>query len=343
MPHIVRIDHSGHQFIVNDGETVLEAALRQDIVLPYGCRNGACGSCMGTLLTGQVHYDDARIPALTDDDQSQNRALFCQARPVTDLTIEVREIDTTGDIEVKTLPCRVAHLNAIAHDVMEIKLKLPAAERLQFLAGQYIEILLKDNRRRGFSIANAPHDDDFIVLQVRQVEGGYFSEFVFNQMQEKALLRLEGPLGTFYLRENSSRPIILIGGGTGFAPLKGMIEHAFFTGMTRPMHLFWGVRAKQDLYSDLPEQWEHDHANFTYTPVLSEPLPEDNWAGETGLVTDSVVRHYPDLNDHEIYVSGPPVMIEAGKNLFFNHGMQQEHMYSDAFEFAPRTDSPSQD
>jgi CDP-4-dehydro-6-deoxyglucose reductase len=190
MSHTVRIVHSGHQFIVNDDETVLEAALRQDIVLPYGCRNGACGSCMGTLLAGEVHYDDARIPALTADDQSQNRALFCQARPVTDLTIEVREIDTTGDIEVKTLPCRVAHLNAIAHDVMEIKLKLPAAERLQFLAGQYIEILLKDNRRRGFSIANAPHDDDFIVLHVRQVEGGYFSEFVFNQMQEKALLRL---------------------------------------------------------------------------------------------------------------------------------------------------------
>ena len=183
------------------------------------------------------------------------------------------------------------------------------------------------------------HDDDFIELQIRNVSGGFFSAQLFNQVQEKALLRIKGPLGTFFLREDSERPAILIGGGTGFAPLKGMLEHAFYTSVEKPLHLFWGVRARRDLYLDeLPRQWQQQHGNFQYTPVLSEPMTEDGWSGETGFVTDSVVRHYPDLSNYDIYMSGPPVMVEAGHTLFLKHGLDETRFFSDAFEYAALSD-----
>jgi CDP-4-dehydro-6-deoxyglucose reductase len=336
----VTIRSSGHTFTVNPGESVLDAALRQGIVLPYGCRNGACGSCLGTVVSGTVRYDGEPPPALSEADAAAGRALFCQARPGGDLTIDVREVDAARDIEIKTLPCRVEKLEHLAHDVIRIYLKLPATERLQFLAGQYIEFLIRDHEPRAFSIANPPHDDTFVELHIRYVEGGLFTDQVFHHMREKALLRIKGPLGTFFLREDSERPVILIGGGTGFAPLKGILEHAFEIGITRPLHLFRGVRARRDLYlEELPRRWLREHANFRYTPVLSEPQAGDDWQGETGLVTDAVTRHYPDLSGHEIYMSGPPVMVESGHRLFRQHGLDESRFFSDAFEYAAVAES----
>ena len=340
MSYQVTIQSSGHTFAVEASETVLEAALRQGIILPYGCRNGACGSCMGTVAAGSVTYDHGLPPALNEQDAALHKALFCQAHPASDLTIQVREVDAARDIEVKTLPCRVEKLEHLAHDVIRIYLRMPASERLQFLAGQYIEVLIKDHEPRAFSIANAPHDDEFIELHIRYVEGGLFTDQVFHHMQEKVLLRVRGPLGTFFLREDSQRPALLIGGGTGFAPLKGILEHAFKTGVSKPLHLFWGVRAQRDLYLDeLPQRWVREHENFSYTPVLSEPAREDNWSGETGFVTDSVIRHYPELAGHDIYMSGPPVMVEAGHRLFMQHGLDEYRFFSDAFEYAAVAES----
>ena len=335
MAHQVTIQNSGHSFSVADSESILEAALRQGIILPYGCRNGACGSCMGTVTAGSVDYPGGAPDELSDTDAAQHKALFCQAHPACDLAIRVREVDAAKDIEVRTLPCRVNKLEHLAHDVIRIYLKLPDTERLQFLAGQYIDVLLKDHAPRAFSIANAPHDDNFIELHIRNVSGGYFSAQVFNQMQEKAMLRFKGPLGTFFLREDTERPAILIGGGTGFAPLKGILEHAFHAGVEKPLHLFWGVRAKRDLYlEELPARWLQDHPNFSYTPVLSEPMPEDDWSGATGYVSDTVIRDYPDLSGHDVYMSGPPIMVEAGHKLFMQHGLDESRFFSDAFEYA---------
>jgi CDP-4-dehydro-6-deoxyglucose reductase len=335
MSYQVTIQSSGHTFAVEESESVLDAALRQGIILPYGCRNGACGSCMGVVASGSVDYPDGLPPALNAQDAAEHKALFCQALASSNLTIRVREVDAARDIEIKTLPCRVEKLEHLAHDVIRIYLRLPASERLQFLAGQYIEVLIKDHEPRAFSIANAPHDDEFVELHIRYVEGGLFTDQVFHHMQEKVLLRIRGPLGTFFLREDSQRPAILIGGGTGFAPLKGILEHAFETGISKPMHLFWGVRARRDLYLDsLPARWAGQHANFSYTPVLSEPGPEDSWSGETGFVTDSVARHYPDLSGHDIYMSGPPVMVQAGHKRFLQQGLDEARFFSDAFEYA---------
>ena len=340
MPFQVTIQSSGHTFSVNHGESVLDAALRQGIILPYGCRNGACGSCMGTLTAGTIDYKHGTPSGLSETDATEGKALFCQARPASDLTIQVREVDAARDIEVKTLPCRVNKLEHLAHDVIRIYLKIPDTERLQFLAGQYIDVLLKDHAPRAFSIANPPHDDNFIELHIRNVEGGYFSAQVFNQMQEKAMLRFKGPLGTFFLREDTGRPAILIGGGTGFAPLKGMLEHAFQIGIKQPLHLFWGVRAMRDLYlNELPVRWKQSHENFRYTPVLSEPLAEDKWNGATGFVTDSVIQQYPDLSGYDIYMSGPPIMVETGHSLFMKHGLNESRFFSDAFEYAALSDN----
>ena len=340
MPFTVTIQSSGHRFTVEGSESVLDAALRQGIILPYGCRNGACGSCLGTLASGRVEYPNGTPLALGEQDQANHKALFCQARPTTDLDIIVREVDAARDIEVRTFPCRVEKLEHLAHDVIRIYLKLPASDRMQFLAGQYIDVLIEGHEPRAFSIANAPHDDTLVELHIRYVEGGLFTDQVFHSMKEKAMWRIRGPLGTFFLREDSARPALLIGGGTGFAPIKGILEHAFKAGLDKPLHLFWGVRARRDLYLDaLPQQWLKQHPNFRYSPVLSEPREDDAWTGMTGYVTNAVVQQYPDLSGHDVYMSGPPVMVHTGHDLFMQHGLDESRFFSDAFEYAAVAES----
>lgn len=338
MSHKIRLEPSGREFQVETGETVLDAALREGVQLPYGCRTGACGACKGKLLSGRVHYCGDQDPfSLNPEDRAAGRAVLCQAIPDGDLVVELKEVGTTKEITVKTMPTRVAKMERLAPDVMRVLLKPPAGEPMQFQAGQYLDILMKDGGRRGFSIANAPHEADFIELHIRYAQSGGFTHHVFNQMKEKDILRIEGPLGSFFLREDSQRPIILMGGGTGFAPLKGMIEHAFHAGLNRPMHLFWGVRSKRDLY--MHEQalsWAEQHPDFRYTPVLSEPQPEDEWQGETGFVHEAVARAYADLSGHQVYMSGPPAMINAAKETFLRHGLPEQHLFYDAFEVAPR-------
>lgn len=330
----VTIESSGHRFRVNDGQSILDAALQQGIGLPYGCRNGACGSCVASLVTGRVHYPDGK-PVALESTGVDNPVVICKARADSDLVIAVREVQTAPDISIKTLPCRAEHLQRLSHDVMQVMLRLPESERLQFLAGQYIEFILKDGRRRAFSIANAPHEDQFLELHIRHVPGGSFTGHVFDEMKDRALLRINGPLGSFYLREESTRPVIMMAGGTGFAPLKGMLEHAFHIGFKPPVHLFWGVRQQRDLYMDeLVKTWVRQHPQLRYTPVLSEPEAGAGWQGETGLVSDAVLKSCPELDAFDIYMSGPPAMIEAATPLFFAHGAQPAHMYSDAFEFA---------
>lgn len=322
---------AGHRFETAPGETILAAALRQSVGLPYGCRNGTCGSCAARLVSGTVAYPGGRTTGL--EGRPPGNCLTCQAVPESDIVIGVREVKCSAEIQVRTLPCRVQRKELLGHDVMRLWLKLPEGQRLQFLAGQYLEFILRDGRRRAFSFANAPHDDAAIELHLRRVPGGQFTGYVFEQMAEKTILRIQAPLGTFVLREDSDRPVLLVGGGTGFAPLKSMIEHAVHVGLGRPIHLYWGVRARRDLYlPDLPLAWERSLPGFRYTPVLSEPDPD--WTGRTGLVHAAVADDYPDLSGHEVYLSGPPPMIEAGRRAFAARGQDPECLFSDAFAYA---------
>jgi CDP-4-dehydro-6-deoxyglucose reductase, E3 len=330
----VTVQPSKHEFQVDPGETVLAAALRQGVMLPYGCKNGACGSCKGKILAGEVDYGHYHARVLTEAERAQGKALFCQAKPLgSELVIECRTIGAAKDIAVRLLPCRVQKLEKVADDVMIVQLKLPANERLQFLAGQYIDFLLKGGERRSFSMANPPHADEFIELHIRHVPGGSFTDHVFGKMKERDILRLEGPLGSFFLRDESPKPIVFVASGTGFAPIKSILESAFKRGITRPMVLYWGCRRPKDLYfHHLAQQWAQEHANFRYVPVVSDGLPEDAWSGRTGFVHRAVLDDFPDLSGHQVYACGVPIMVDSAKRDFTTlRGLPEDEFYADSF------------
>jgi CDP-4-dehydro-6-deoxyglucose reductase len=332
--HEVRLEPSGHTFTVAPGETMLAAALRQGIGLPYGCRNGACGACKGVLRSGELAYDEYQERALHASEKSAGKALTCCTHPLTDIVFEVRELSGARDLAIRTMPARVERVEKPAEDVAVLFLKLPTGERLQFLAGQYIDILLKSGKRRSFSMANPPHNDQLIELHVRKSPGGAFSSYVFDEMKERAILRFEGPLGTFYLRnDDSGKPLIFVAGGTGFAPIKAIVEHAFHHADDRPMVLYWGVRSKKDLYMpELPIGWQREHPNFTYIPVLSDPLPEDEWAGRTGFVHQAVLDDFTDLSGYQVYACGAPGMTDVARQTFVEQrGLPEDEFYCDAF------------
>ena len=331
--HTVTIQKGGLQFQVEDGETVLGAALRQGIVLAYGCRNGACGSCKGRIVSGAVDYGVYQAKALPDEEKAQGRALFCQAKPLGDLVIEARVVGAAGEIPVRTLPCRIQKLERVADDVMILSLKLPANERLQFLPGQFLEFLLKDGARRSFSMANAPHDDEFIQLHVRHVPGGHFTDHVFGKMKERDILRFDGPHGTFFLREDSAKPVVFVASGTGFAPIKSVLEAALKKGVDRPMTLYWGGRRPKDLYLNaLAEGWAREHPRFRYVPVISDALPEDRWSGRTGFVHRAVMQDFPDLSGHQVYACGVPIMVDSARKDFVAQcKLPEDEFYADSF------------
>ena len=337
MSYQITIQPSGHVYDAKAYETVLESAIEAGFNIPYGCRNGACGSCKGTILSGEVDYGDYARSALSEDEKQQGKALFCCARPLSDLTIECREI-IIGTIPPRILPARVEGKKQLSHDVMALYLKLPSSEHLQFLAGQYIEFLLKDGKRRAFSLANAPHVDNLLEFHLRLIPGGVFTEYVFNEMPDKAIMRFEGPFGSFYYRDNSQKPMIMVAGGTGFAPIKGIVEHMLHHDIKRDIVIYWGARALEDLYMpELPQAWAEQYAHIRFIPVLSDAKPEDNWQGRTGLVHQAVLDDVSDLSAYEVYCCGAPAMVEVAHASFQQAGLPEDAFYSDAFNYAKPT------
>lgn len=334
MTYNITIQASGHTFTANENEFILDAALRQGVSLPYGCRTGSCGTCLGKVLSGEISYPDGLPLTVMEHEHKEGKAVFCVSVAKSDLVLDIKEVSSTNNIDIKILPAKVASLRKLSSDVMEMTLKLPESERLAFHAGQYIEIILRDNSRRAFSIANSPSNDEVLELHIRHVEGGKFTDQVFNQMAEKTLLRFEGPFGDFYIRDNSNRPLILMAGGTGFAPIKAMLEQLIETGDTRPVSLYWGVRTKADLYRhDLAEKWAFQHQHINYIPVLSENNDE-NWQGRTGFVHDAVLQDMTNLSAYDVYMAGPPVMIDASVDAFTAQGLPKKQLFSDSFVFA---------
>jgi CDP-4-dehydro-6-deoxyglucose reductase len=331
----VTLAGTGRSFAVKPGESVLSAALRQGVMLPYSCKNGTCGSCKGLIQSGEVHYPFHPPLALQRDDFAAGHALMCQAEPTEDLIIAVREIEAVRDIEVRMLPARVVAKTVLSSNVVRLRLKLPSAQRLQFLAGQYVDVLLEGGRRRAFSIASCPSLEDEIELHIRHIEGGDFTGFVFDELRERDILRFEGPLGNFFVRNDEpDRPMIMMGGGTGFAPLKSMIENLLESGDRREIKLYWGARTPADLYLDeLPAAWSREYPHITYRRALSEIQGACDSDSFHGLVHDAVAAEHPDLSGFDVYMSGPPAMIDAAKGSFLRHGMLIDRLYYDSFEF----------
>ncbi len=323
---------TGHHFKIEPGETILDGAMSNGIGLPYGCRNGFCGKCKATLIEGEICYEAGTPPALSAEEIADGMILPCKCQAMTDLSIVVTELESIADIEVKTLPCKVAKIEHLNADVAKIILIIPGSESMQYLSGQYIDLIHPDFEPRAFSIANAPHNTGVIELHVRLISGGRFTHFVFNELQEKSLLKIEGPKGHFYLREHSDKPIIMVAGGTGFGPVKAMVEHTLELGSQRDIHIYWGVRSKQDLYMSLPSEWAKEFEHISFIPVLS--MPDNSWKGRTGYVHEAVLADFETLTNYEVYACGPPQMVRSAANTFVKKGMFENNFYNDSFDFA---------
>ena len=322
---------------VREGETLLDAGLREGLALPFECRNGGCGKCKSTLAYGAVDYGAYQREALTDAERAGGKVLLCTATALGDLEIEYLPTRTPGGIPARVWSATVESMERLAPDVMRVVLALEGAEPIAFYAGQYINILLEDGAKRSFSFATAPQVSDRVELHIRRVEGGRFTGQVFERMRPGDRLRFEGPLGSFFLREDSEKPIIFVAGSTGFAPVKSMLEYAFSRGMKRRMLLYWGAKSLKDLYlSALPEQWQREHQNFTFVPVLSAPAPEDRWQGRTGLVHEAILADFPDLGPYQVYACGSAAMVESAYPAFRARGLSQDDCFSDVFRLAPR-------
>jgi CDP-4-dehydro-6-deoxyglucose reductase len=334
--HRVTLLPERRTFGVRASESVLEGALRAGINLPHSCKGGSCSACRARLVGGTIHYPFGRPIGITEEEERAGYVLICEARANSDVQVDIREIRPADDIEIRDLPCRVARKELLAPDVMALYLQLPVVERFAFLPGQYLDIMLPGERRRSFSIASPPHDSRLLELHVRRAPGGEFSQRVFNDLREKALLRIEGPLGQFCYRHDPQRPALLVGGGTGFAPLKAIVRHVLERGPPRQLHLYWGARKRIDLYEDeRVRQWVASKPHLGYTPVLSAATPEDNWTGRTGFVHEAVFADHPDLSGFDVYASGPPAMVDAIRHEGAAHGLRPERLFFDSFEYAP--------
>ncbi|MFA7667894.1 MAG: 2Fe-2S iron-sulfur cluster-binding protein [Burkholderiaceae bacterium] len=322
-------------------ETLLEACLRADLALPYDCRSGGCGVCVCTVLNGRVDLGPYQEAALTLAMRARGQALMCCAVALEDVEFEVEGVASLAPEQTQTLQrwqARVQSMERLTPELMRLFISLPAGQVINYQAGQYINIVLDDGAKRSFSFAKAPPnplqtvaDDSMIELHVRRVEGGRYTTHVFEHMKVGDELEFEGPIGRFTLRD-SERPILMIAGATGFAPIKSILEDAFRRGVSRPIHLYWGVRTQQDLYlQDELQRWQAEHDNFTYVPVLSGPPEGDPWGGQRGLVHQALLADHPDLTGYEIYVCGSVRMVETAVPDFLSHGLAEEFCFSDAF------------
>lgn len=335
----ITVQPSGRAFSSNADESILAAAIRSGVGLPYGCKDGACGSCKCKKLSGSVAHAEHQAKALSADEEAAGFVLTCCARPLSDVVLESRQVTDESAYPIKKMPVRVSTLEKKSHDVMQVRLQLPAADTFRYHAGQYIEFILRDGARRAYSMANAPHTQTTaagVELHIRHLPGGKFTDHVFGAMKEKEILRVEGPFGSFFLREDSDKPIVLLASGTGFAPIKALLEHMQFKGITRPTTLYWGGRRPDDLYM---HQWVVELAaqmpQLRYVPVVSDALPEDQWTGRTGFVHQAVLDDFADLSGHEVYACGAPIVVDSAREQYSAQaGLPPEEFYADSFTSA---------
>jgi CDP-4-dehydro-6-deoxyglucose reductase len=326
-------------FPVEDGDTLLAAGLRHGLALPFGCQSGSCGSCRVHLKSGEIayppQYSSAPPPALSDAERDAGYILMCLAHARSDLTLALHQPPQLDSLRPRQLPVRALKKEWLAHDVLGLTLKLPKGDGFQYLPGQYIDLLLDEGRRRSFSLANRPNGET-LELHIRVTPNGRFAQWAAHEMPERAILRLEGPLGAFYLRDDCERPIIMMAGGTGIAPIHAMLEALLGQRTPRPVELYWGARAERDLYLDAKLRgWADAHPSFRYVPVLSEA--EASWTGARGFVHEAVLAAHPSLAAHAAYLSGPPVMVRTGKDAFIKAGLDADHLYYDSFDYAFET------
>jgi CDP-4-dehydro-6-deoxyglucose reductase len=343
----ISLFNSNLEFSAAPDQTLLDAALNFSLNLPHSCKGGNCGACRARLLRGEIDYPHGTPLGLSDAEVADGLILLCQARARSDLCIETFEMRAADAATIKRLPCRIERTLALSHDVMGVYLRLPVAEPFTFEPGQYIDIILPGGRRRSFSIASPPHDSRPLELHVRRVAGGEFTDRLFQENPARALLTIEGPLGQFAYRRGvpppggqapdaGVPPMLLIGGGTGIAPLISILRHLIENGIDRDLRVYWGVRSERDLYAQATlENLQGRATRMRYVPVLSEPSPE--WRGATGWVHEAALKEIDNVESYEVYAAGPPAMIAAVRREFAARGVPASRLYFDSFDYAPDT------
>ena len=330
----ITVTPSGRTFTAHAGETILAAGIRAGVGMPYGCKDGACGSCKCKKLEGVVTHGAHQSKALSDEEEAQGFVLTCCGVAHSPLVLESRQVTQEGAMPIKKMPTRVSRMEKISADVMLIKLQLPANDSFTYHAGQYVEFILRDGARRSYSMANAPHTlASGLELHIRHMPGGKFTDHVFGVMKEKEILRIEGPYGSFYLREESPKPVVMLASGTGFAPLKALIEQMQFKGITRPTTLYWGGRRPSDLYMDAWMKTKlTEMPQLRYVPVVSDALAEDHWTGRTGFVHHAVLQDFPDLSHYQVYACGAPIVVDSAKAAYTTQAqLPEDEFYADSF------------
>ncbi len=334
--HTVTVQPSGRTFEVRQDETILAAAIRQGVGLPYGCKDGACGSCKCLRVSGEVRLREHLGGALSPDEEARGLVLACSAVPLGDVVLESDQVSAADSFPVRKLPVRVARLERATDDVMLARMALPAGDAFGYRAGQYVDFLLRDGSRRSYSMASAPHTQAAqpgLELHIRHTPGGRFTDHVFGAMKEKDILRIEGPFGSFHLREDSEKPLVLLASGTGFAPIKALIEHLQHLGSHRPAVFYWGGRRPRDLYMDAwVRQRVAEMPTLRYVPVVSDALAEDGWSGRSGFVHQAVLDDFADLSGHQVYACGAPVVVNAARKSYVaERGLPEAEFFADAF------------
>jgi CDP-4-dehydro-6-deoxyglucose reductase len=317
---------NGKSFNAEISQTILEAASLNGLALEHSCRTGRCGVCKTLVTCGETETNKPE-ESLSEYEASEGFILTCCRKALTDLKLDAEDLGELGDIQVKTLPCRIDNLRRLSADVVEVALRLPPNSPLEYLPGQYVDMIGKDGLRRSYSVANAPREDGKISLQIRKVENGQMSQYWFNEAKVNDLLRMEGPLGTFCLRENPASNLILLATGTGIAPIKAILEHLSESphhNTYHQIHLYWGGRTAQDLY------WQPDFPGLplSFTPVLSRVVGGKT---RTGYVQHAVIDGGPNLKDAVVYACGSEMMIHSAHEQLVAAGLNTKHFYSDAF------------
>lgn len=328
----ITVSPSQTQFAAEDSETILSAAIRQGINLPHSCQSGVCGSCAATVVSGDVvqsaEYDDY---VLTEEEIAAGTVLLCCTQARGDVAIEMPSYAGCKALTVRTLPARIADIETRG-DMAVLTIALPKAPPFVFHSGQYMEILLKDGSR-SYSIANAPHESGSLEFHIRLREGGLFSPQLFDgRLKKGSIIRVRGPLGSFYLNEDGAhKPLLLLATGTGFAPIKSILQYLAHTQPDRRVHVYHGARTAAGLYDEAAlQQLLAQLPNARYTPVLSNP--DEGWAGTTGRITEHILKDYKDLSDYEVYACGSTGMVLDCKTALTTQAKLPTNAYfSDAF------------
>ncbi|WP_025139827.1 2Fe-2S iron-sulfur cluster-binding protein [Achromobacter sp. DH1f] len=338
MAYRVHILETEQTFLVEEGESVLDAATRAAVKLPHECTFGGCGTCRVKLAAGTVTYDEFPM-ALTPEEAAQGYALACQARPQSDLSLSVP--DRRAFAEPRRLPAQVHRIAPLCDDVIHLTLALPPDTPLDYAPGQYMNVLLPDGETRSFSMASAPAGN-LVDFHVRRIPGGRYTDHWLGQAQAGAPLEIEAPLGVFSYHEEDWRPMIMLATGTGIAPIKAILESLLDNDDCPPVTLYWGMRTEADLYLRQEiESWAGRLYEFNFVPVLSRAGAD--WPGRRGHVQQAVLQDHADLSEHAIYLCGAPAMVSEATTLLAERGASLDHVYADSFTFQHAAVAAGQD